>query len=435
MVNKPRSKSLSYDEIIDHPLCLCEYINKNNERSHLLMCCCNCEALDSLCTKFFCCCHITSSSHRHLFLESINDILDRIRYPFFGGARKFNWEFLMSLVYIFIYKSIGTRNFVLTIFTLILVPTMLYMQFFLARYKQSAKQNRTSLKELTTMGRLNQNSTEGDERIQIAYFIVLNILIYTIYLFNSDLFNNELQSVTDWYFLNAILLTTLFLHLYLHYADPGFLRSTKHMSDEIEPSIHQEQDNSRSNGSYCNKCSLKRDEQVGHCTVCKSCVLRRDHHCFWVDNCIGYYNHKVFVSYLVCFFVLFSYSLLAILKRFGTLECALWQSDAGNLRSCLFDEYYENHSRASLVLICIQLGPLILYMGLLLIQQFIFISIGKTQQELFKMSQKHYRFSLFIYIKENLKVHSLCSNWTRFFKFRSKVEFIYKENSRYEHLI
>lgn len=32
--------------------------------------------------------------------------------------------------------------------------------------------------------------------------------------------------------------------------------------------------------------------------MCSRCVLRMDHHCPWVGNCVGMYNHKYFLMFL-----------------------------------------------------------------------------------------------------------------------------------------
>lgn len=53
--------------------------------------------------------------------------------------------------------------------------------------------------------------------------------------------------------------------------------------------------------SFCNICQHPRPPRCHHCSVCGRCILQYDHHCIWVNQCIGYNNYRHFffmVGYL-----------------------------------------------------------------------------------------------------------------------------------------
>merc|ERR1711939_630138 len=46
----------------------------------------------------------------------------------------------------------------------------------------------------------------------------------------------------------------------------------------------------------CQKCDFKfKPDRAHHCKRCGVCVLKMDHHCVWVDGCVGQNNYKYFV--------------------------------------------------------------------------------------------------------------------------------------------
>lgn len=50
---------------------------------------------------------------------------------------------------------------------------------------------------------------------------------------------------------------------------------------------------------YCTNCKKDRPHRAHHCKRCKTCILRYDHHCHFLNNCIGLRNHKAFILFLV----------------------------------------------------------------------------------------------------------------------------------------
>ncbi|XP_024947591.1 palmitoyltransferase ZDHHC15B isoform X5 [Cephus cinctus] len=49
---------------------------------------------------------------------------------------------------------------------------------------------------------------------------------------------------------------------------------------------------------FCEKCVLIKPDRAHHCSVCGTCVLKMDHHCPWVNNCVGFHNYKFFMLFL-----------------------------------------------------------------------------------------------------------------------------------------
>ncbi|XP_064652581.1 palmitoyltransferase ZDHHC22-like [Lineus longissimus] len=48
----------------------------------------------------------------------------------------------------------------------------------------------------------------------------------------------------------------------------------------------------------CKHCLIKTPPRAHHCPICNTCILKRDHHCFFVYSCVGFHNQRYFTVML-----------------------------------------------------------------------------------------------------------------------------------------
>ncbi|XP_010142602.1 PREDICTED: probable palmitoyltransferase ZDHHC4 [Buceros rhinoceros silvestris] len=78
-------------------------------------------------------------------------------------------------------------------------------------------------------------------------------------------------------------------------ADPGIITKSNHAS-LVE--IYAYDGVLFQNGILCPTCNVEKPARSKHCSFCGVCVQRFDHHCVWVNNCIGAFNVRYFLLYL-----------------------------------------------------------------------------------------------------------------------------------------
>lgn len=54
------------------------------------------------------------------------------------------------------------------------------------------------------------------------------------------------------------------------------------------------------NLKYCPTCHIWKPARTSHCNVCNCCVLHHDHHCKFLNNCVGPRNYQFFLWFLLC---------------------------------------------------------------------------------------------------------------------------------------
>lgn len=66
-------------------------------------------------------------------------------------------------------------------------------------------------------------------------------------------------------------------------------------------------------GTTCETCHKAKPARSKHCGICNRCILLHDHHCIWVNNCIGKGNFAYFFSFLFLNSASLSYAFVRLL--------------------------------------------------------------------------------------------------------------------------
>ena len=49
----------------------------------------------------------------------------------------------------------------------------------------------------------------------------------------------------------------------------------------------------------CRQCFIIKVSGTSHCSICHKCVYMKDHHCIWFNKCVGQFNIKYYILFLL----------------------------------------------------------------------------------------------------------------------------------------
>ena len=142
--------------------------------------------------------------------------------------------------------------------------------------------------------------------VQIFYLLLFLTLFFIYYFYGiKKYFPHKTLS----YNLVYTLYTFIFFALYSFYlcsiSDPGIIKKKN------IPILKQKYPYDflfNSEKTECKKCKFAKINRSKHCRVCDKCIEKFDHHCIWINNCVGVKNMKYFLYFIFSHWVLVTYA-------------------------------------------------------------------------------------------------------------------------------
>jgi palmitoyltransferase len=80
----------------------------------------------------------------------------------------------------------------------------------------------------------------------------------------------------------------------------------------------------------CSKCCCIKPERAHHCSICQRCIRKMDHHCPWVNNCVGENNQKFFVLFTLYIALISVHALFLCIHHFIYCVSDEWRGPGCN---------------------------------------------------------------------------------------------------------
>lgn len=117
-----------------------------------------------------------------------------------------------------------------------------------------------------------------------------------------------------WGSLHVVLFNTVIFLLFMAHAravfsDPGIVPLPNHRIDFSDEHSEGGSIAPKEDWTICTRCEMYRPPRAHHCRICKHCIRRMDHHCPWINNCVGEKNQKYFIQFLIYVGMLSGYAI------------------------------------------------------------------------------------------------------------------------------
>lgn len=308
---KKRQKVLLEEE---EGLCCCEYVNRHGERSHVAACCCDCEDLDDACDRF-----LKREPQKPESLSQVTTVIsDRIRIPWlWGGARKLELSIIPPLILLPALLHLAALHFLLGLVVLTALPGLVLWYYYFTHRKKGRTLFFLSL-ALFSLGYMYYLFiTEVLPRGDVGHLQLAVVSVGVIFTLLALVHTKRGPGV--------VRPSPEDVHSTVTYYSPAAERDASvnggrqdvtvtvaNRAGSSEQAEVEPREKSRRN--WCTVCRVMRPPRAGHCRICGVCVLRLDHHCVWINSCVGQANHRSFLLTLVFFLLTSLYGISLVLQ-------------------------------------------------------------------------------------------------------------------------
>ena len=131
-------------------------------------------------------------------------------------------------------------------------------------------------------------------------------IVTSTYLLSAFVYFGRMIQVTSTYTIETfifLLLNLIWPPLYYKCitGNPGYVENDSKVgiSDEWKDYKSLLEKGEKEIGEFCITCLIRKPIRSKHCRSCNRCVARFDHHCAWINNCVGANNILPFLACLI----------------------------------------------------------------------------------------------------------------------------------------
>lgn len=134
---------------------------------------------------------------------------------------------------------------------------------------------------------------------QVTGWVVILIIVVNTFAVLTPLLEPNLRPAFS-IAIAAIFFTHICSHLAVLLLDPADPRVRSQPTNKVLPEFDREKHSHVIEDGRCHLCNINTEsKRTKHCSICNKCIVRFDHHCKWLNNCIGARNYRAFLVCLI----------------------------------------------------------------------------------------------------------------------------------------